>query len=189
MATKKPKKTAKKPESTHFNQKLRRKAEFIKPLHTLRSKVGYGGLSEDILDKAQSLLENTAVDFQPVADMYLGAMLRAIEYAKNAPAGTDGEVLIAGILYPAVQLKASGGMFRYGLVTRVGDKLIQFLEVIAEPDPDAIEITLAFHTTLRAILMGRVTGDGGRHGQELMQALEDACLRYFEHYPDNMIRL
>lgn len=71
------------------------------------------------------------------------------------------------------------------LVTRIGDKLIQFLEVTAVPDKDAIEIVMAFHTTIRAVLMGRVTGSGGKHGDALMQALEDACLRYFEHYPEN----
>jgi hypothetical protein len=35
------------------------------------------------------------------------------------------------------------------------------------------------------VLTGRVTGSGGKHGDELMQALEAACLRYFQHYPDN----
>ena len=66
------------------------------------------------------------------------------------------------------------------LVTRIADKLIQFLEVTAVPDKDAIEIVMAFHTTIRAVLMGRVTGSRGKHGDELMQALEDACLRYAE---------
>ncbi|HTK85006.1 MAG TPA: hypothetical protein VL625_07970 [Patescibacteria group bacterium] len=179
------KKPPRKPETTHFNQKPRRKAEFIKPLNILKSKVGYGGLSEEILTKAQVLLENNTVDFQPLADMYLATMMRGIEHAKNPGPGEDGETLIAGMLYPAMQLKANGGMFRYPLVTRIGDKLIQFLEVIAEPDKDAIEIVLAFHTTIRAVLMGRVMGDGGKHGDELMQALEDACMRYFEHYPEN----
>jgi hypothetical protein len=58
--------------------------------------------------------------------------------------------------------------------------LIQYLEVIAEPDEDAIEIVLAFHTTMRAIIISRITGNGGRHGFELMQALDEACNRYFD---------
>jgi hypothetical protein len=176
---------AKEPEVTHFHQKPRRKAEFIKPVNTLKTKAGYGGLGDDILSKAQAVLENNTVDFQPLAEMYLAAMLRAIEYASNPPKGEDNEALIAGMLYPAMQLKANGGMFRYPLITRISDKLLQFLEVIAEPDEDAIEIVLAFHTTLRALLMGRVAGTGGEYGDELMQALEEACLRYFEHYPAN----
>jgi hypothetical protein len=41
---------------------------------------------------------------------------------------------------------------------------------------------------MRAVLMGRVTGSGGKHGDELMQALEAACLRYlgfFAQAPKN----
>jgi hypothetical protein len=49
-------------------------------------------------------------------------------------------------------------MFRYPLMTRIADKLIQFLEMIAAPDKDAIEIVLAFHMTMRAVLTGRITG-------------------------------
>ncbi len=56
------------------------------------------------------------------------------------------------MLYPAMQLKANGGMFRYPLITRISETLLQFLEVIAEPDQDAIEIVLAFHTTIQAVL-------------------------------------
>jgi hypothetical protein len=177
--------TAEKPDAEHFNQKPRRNAEFIKPINVLKSKVGYGGLSEDILSKAQALLENNSVDFLPMAEMYLSVMMRGIERAGNPAPGECEEALIAGMLYPAMQLKANGGMFRYPLMTRIAKKLIQFLEVIAAPDQDAIEIVLAFHTTMRVVLMGRVIGSGGKHGDELMQALEAACLRYFEHYPDN----
>ena len=174
-----------KPEIKHFNQKRRRKAEFMKPVNVLKSKAGYGGLDDEILSKAQALLEKNFVDFLPMAEIYLSGMMRGIERARNPGPGENEEVLITGMLYPTMQLKANGGMFRYPLVTRIADKLIQFLEVIAAPGKDAIEIVLAFHTTMRAVLMGRVIGSGGKHGDELMQALEAACLRYFEHYPDN----
>src|SRR6202034_2781582 len=100
----------------------------------------------DVLSKAQAVLENNTVDFQAVARMYLAAMMRGIEYANKRPGGEDDETLIAGMLYPAMQLKANGGIFRYPLVTRISDRLLRFLEVIAAPDADAIEIVLAFHT-------------------------------------------
>ncbi len=174
-----------KPEVDHFNQKPRRKTEFVKPVNVLKSKAGYGGLDEGILNKAQALLENNSVDFPPMAEMYLSGMMRGIERARNPAPGESEEVLITGMLYPAMQLKAGGAMCGYPLVTRIADKLIQFLEVIAAPDKDAIEIVLAFDTTLRVVLTGRVTGFGGKHGDELVQALEAACLRYFEHYPGN----
>ncbi len=175
------------PQYYHFNQKPVRRAEFIMPPNTLKAKVGSGGLSDEILGKAQSLLENNAVDFMPLADMYLNTLIRGIDAAKDmnvdALSADDNEGLISGMLYPAMQLKANGGMFRYQMVTKIADRLIQFLEVIAKPDLDALEIVMAFQATIRAVVLGRITGDGGKHGQELMRALDQACERYFERYP------
>lgn len=173
-------------ETGHFNRKILRKAEFIRPPNMLKAKVGSGGISDDILLKAQKLLENNAVDFLPLAELYLVSLLKGAEEAKNA-ASHDRETVINGMLYPAMQLKANGGMFHYPLVTRIADKLIQFLEVIEEADPDALEIVTAFHTTIRAIVVGRVTGTGGEHGDELAEALNEACERYFDRYPDRKV--
>lgn len=167
-------------EDIHYKQSPVRKAEFIVPPNLLKQKVGSGGLSDDILEKAQELLENNTVDFLPLAEMYLLSMMNGIEESKNSPQGTDIEYLISTMLYPAVQLKANGGMFKYPLVTHMADKLIQFLEVIEEPNKAALEIVLAFHTTIRAVVMGKVSGDGGKHGEALIKALDDACVRYFE---------
>ena len=170
-------------ESRHYNQSPRRKAEFIRPPNTLKAKVGSGGLNEDILNKAQALLENNSVDFLPLAELYLVSLMRGVEDCQETLLTSDPEGLIHKIIYPTMQLKANGGMFHYPLVTRVADKLIQFLEVIESPDDDALEIVIAFHTTIRAIIMGKITGDGGKYGDELVEALNEACLRYFDKHP------
>lgn len=169
----------------HYNREPKRQAEYIQPPNTLKAKVGSGGLSEEILEKAQALLENNAVDFQPLAEMYLGSMMKGIEAANDPDNDNDSETVIAAMLYPAMQLKANGGMFHYPLVTMIADKLVQFLEVIEEADIDAVEIALAFHTTIRAVILGKITGTGGRHGEELIAALDEACMRYFDKYPKN----
>jgi hypothetical protein len=178
-ASKKPPAHAAKPQADHFNQPVKRRADFIKPVDSLRAKVGYGGLSENILDKAQALIENSTVDFQPMAELYLDTMMRGIEIAGRAENRDEREVAIGRIINSTMQLKANGGMFRYPLVTRISDKLIQFLEVIAVPDKDAVEIMMAYYTTIRAVLMARITGTGGKHGEDLLNALDAACLRYF----------
>lgn len=164
----------------HYNQKPRRQAEFIKPRNVLKEKVGSGGLSEDIINKAEKLLAENTVDFAPLADMYLTTLMQGIDLAKNPEPSQDDEFTISSMIYPTMQLKANGGMFHYPLVTKIADRLIQFLEVIKAPDIEVIEIALAFHTTIRAVIQGKITGDGGAHGQELMKALNDACTRYFE---------
>jgi len=168
-----------------YKQKQLRKAEFIMPPNTLKEKVGSGGIGNDILNKAQELLENTAVDFQPLAEMYLKALMDGIADVRADKDDPDTESLITAILYPAMQLKANGGMFHYPLVTTIADRLVQFLEVLVKPDEDALEIVLAYHTTIRAVIMGRITGDGGKHGLALIKALDAACIRYFDRFPYN----
>lgn len=175
---------------THYNQTPVRRAEFIKPPNILKSKVGTGGLSQNILDKAQTLLENNTVDFRPLGEMYLDQLQEGVNKAAidvdKPQEERDGEKYIRQMLYPAMQLKANGGMFHYDLVTTIGDKLVQFLEVIEHVDIEALEIVQAFHTTIRAVLLGQIQGSGGRYGSELVQALDDACHRYFQKFPDNI---
>ena len=168
---------------SHYNRAPKRKAEFIKPPNTLKQMVGHGGLSEEILDKAQKLLEENTQDFQPLAFMYLRALMQGIEMAKGATESDDSEQIIANMIYPSMQLKANGGMFHYKLITRIADRLVQFLEVIEEADIEAVEIVLAFHTTMSAVLHGNISGDGGEHGQELESALTAACMRYLSRHP------
>lgn len=166
-----------------YDLEKRRNAEFIKPPNHLKQKVGDGGIAENIINKAQALLENTEYDFLPLAEKYLQTMLTGVEMAKKVNAGKediDTETIIAGIIYPAMQLKANGSMLHYPLVTKVAESLVHFLEVIESVDEDVIDIVLAYHTSIRAVVMGRVSGDGGQYGEELMQALNDAGMRYFE---------
>lgn len=170
----------------YYNQPTRRKAEFIKPPNLLKAKVGSGGLSEEILNKAQALLENNTTDFRPLGEMYLDAMLKGMEKAQKISDVTETEDIIISMLYPAMQLKANGGMFRYPLVTLIADRLIHFLEVIEHLDAGAQELVQAFHTTIRAILLGQIHGDGGARGKELHDALTEACFRYFQRNPDNV---
>lgn len=170
---------------SHYNMIPRRKAEFFPAKTALKLKAGTGGLSEIILNKAQALLEGNTHDFRPLGEMYLESMMRGVEKASDPGSSLQEEELLAQVLYPVMQLKANGGMFHYPLVTVIADRLIQFLEVIESLDKDAVEIIQAFHTTIRAILLGQIRGDGGARGAELLQALVDACYRYFEKHPDN----
>lgn len=169
----------------HYQQIPRRKAQIITPPNHLKAKVGSGGLSESVLIKAQTLLENHATDFRPLGEIYLDALIKGIAAARTNPADQNKENIISGMLIPAMQLKANGGMFKFPLVTRIADHLVQFLEVVEIADADALEIVEAFQTTIRAMIMGRITGSGGRHGEEIIQELVDACNRYFQKHPQN----
>ncbi len=174
-------------DNKHYLQKPQRKAEFFTPPNILKQKVGEGGLSEVILNRAQALIENNSSDFRPLGEMYLSNLHEGLVEAKYfKPEEHNSEEMFYRMIYPAMQLKGNAAMFHYPLVTKIADKLIQFLEVIKEPDSEALEIVTAYHTTLKAIIYGQITGDGGKEGRELAEALDDACMRYFEVAETNL---
>jgi len=160
-----------------------RKAEFITPPNTLKLKAGSGGLDEKIIEKAQKMIEQSGIDFVPIGQRYLVSLTEGIRLTETRRGEVEDETLIATMLYPAMQLKANGGMFKYPLVTLVSAKLIRFLEHIKEPNDDAMDIINGFATSLQAImLMGEKSAEVSDHGHELTQALDEACERYFERY-------
>lgn len=170
---------------THFNQTPLRKAEFIKPPNLIKVKVGSGGLSDQIIEKAQKILTEDNTDFKPIAESYLGAIRTSLELAQSGNQMSD-EAIIASILYPAVQLKANGGMFNFPVITTIADKLVQFLEVIKRPDLEAIEIITGFHTAIKAVLVGNLKGEITQSSEELIMALNDACVRYFSKNQEDL---
>lgn len=166
----------------HYSRQPKRKAEFIRPPNDLKQKVGNGGLDEAVLEKAQKLIETASVDFLPMGKRYLTALEEGLSLSHSRAHELDSETLISTMLYPAMQLKANGGMFGYQLVTSVASRLVQFLEVLDTPNEDALEVVNGFATVLRSIIMGQIEGNGGDHGPELYEALDEACERFLDKY-------
>lgn len=177
-----------KSKSQHFNQTPRRKAEFIEPPNRLKEKVGTGGVTKQILSKAQDLLESVSVDFPTIAEMHLDSMDSSVRYIRQVRSAgkkigkKKEEELIDKLIQPAMQLKAHGGMFKYELVTHIADNMVHFLEVVHRMDDDAMEIIEAHNTTLRAIVHSQISGSGGQKGKALLDELHEACSRYFNKY-------
>lgn len=159
-------------------QKKVRKAELIAPPNRLKEKVGSGGIDESVLTKAQDMLENNTVDFKPIALMLVDVLHDSITDAKSG--SIKGEEAIESMLYPAMQLKAQGGMFHYPLISEIANILVNFLETVTDTDKDVIDIVVAHKQSVNAVLASEIKGDGGKVGRELRDALLDACARYYK---------
>ena len=170
----------------HYNQKPRRKAKFFSPPNILKAKAGAGGISDAVLDRAQDLLENHTVDFEPLADIYIKQMKEGIDQAAALGTDTDSEEAIGKILMPCVQLKANGTMFHYPLITRIADRFVQFMEVVERLDEETLDISNAFLTALNIVITGKIKTDGADHGEALVEELNGACMRYFEKHKNEI---
>lgn len=167
----------------NYPSEPRRRAEFIFPPNSLKAKVGAGGLDETVIMKAQKVIDESTIDFVPIGQRYLTSLQEGIRTSETRRGQLETETLIATMLYPAMQLKANGGMFGYPLVTSVAARLIRFLEYLKDMNDDAIDIIKGFFDSLQAILlMGENAKQVSEHGDELYIALDEACARYFEKH-------
>jgi hypothetical protein len=159
-------------------QKKVRRAELLTPPNRLKEKVGSGGIDENVIHKAQALLENNTVDFKPIAAMLMELLSEAITDAKNG--NVKGEAAIEAMIYPAMQLKAQGTMFHYPLITEISNILVNFLETVTLIDKDVLDLVVAHKMSINAVLASEIKGDGGKVGKDLRDALMDACNRYYK---------
>lgn len=168
--------------SQEAGTKKKKKVQFLQPPNRLRIKVGTGGLPENTILRAQKILDDTDLDFGPMADEYIAMFDKAVDKLRKTETPDKDDIL--DVTLPVMQLKANGGMFRYQLITDVANILLNFLEEL-EPEglnADAWEIINAHDQAIRSVVAHRVEGDGGKEGVQLKRELYDACRRYFEKY-------
>lgn len=163
---------------TFPDQKKRRKAQLVTPPNLLKQKAGSGGFDPATLAKAQSALEDNKVDFKPIAVTLVNLLSERVE---NVKAGAlKDEAAIEALLFPVMQLRAQGSMFRYPLITEISDILINFLEAVSDTDNDALDIVTAHKASLNVVLSNQMTGESGALGKSLCSELREACNRYYK---------
>ncbi|MCB9980689.1 MAG: hypothetical protein H6863_06100 [Rhodospirillales bacterium] len=153
---------------------------YIKPPNYLKQKVGNGGLPESILIAAQELIENTEIDFSPYVKNFLNLIDATIEKTVQSSFRTHDHV--TALIYPVMQLKAHGGMFRQPLISEIAANALYFLENIYVLDDDAIEVLRAHQKALIPITNNRLIGYGGTSGKNLVKELHKLCERYYKKH-------
>ena len=160
---------------------MKKKVKFIKPPNTLKLKVGSGGIPQERIQNAQLAMEMFESNFSPVAHELIrkfSASLRGVEKAVATKTEFDRD----SIVYPVMQLKANGGMFKYSLMSDVADICLQFMEAVNDYNNDTLEVIRAHENSLKSIIGNDLKGSGGHEGYKLVQELHHACQRYFKKY-------
>lgn len=156
------------------------KARIIKASRALQIKAGTGEIAEEKITQAEVVIEKNTEDFAPIAKEFLDRLHEGIQTAFSEGADlTKNHALKMGMTQPVMELKANARMFKYDLVTSLANIMLGFLENVKELDKDAIQIVDAHHKTLSAIVLKKMSGNGGANGALLQTELEDAVERYF----------
>ncbi|MBK6895785.1 MAG: hypothetical protein IPH06_04260 [Alphaproteobacteria bacterium] len=148
----------------------------IRATNLLRSKIGTGKISPEVIQECQKVIEENDIDFSPLAREFLDSLAQTIRRTRSREISEQQAVeRMAGCV---MQLKANAAVFHYRLVGNLAQVMLGFLESLTHIDDNALEIVDAHHKTLNAIIAKQMKGDGGQHGQELQQELIRACERY-----------
>lgn len=153
------------------------KARIIKANLMLQAKVGIGVIDDEKVQKMQEVMDNTKVDFAPMANQYLVELATAIDLARKGEG--EPKTLIAKMTPPVMQIKANAAMFNYPLVGNLANIVLNFLENATAIDKTMLDIVDAHQKTLTIIIKNKMSGTGGDYGQKIETELKDACKRYF----------
>lgn len=155
------------------------KARIIKVSNKLQDKIGAGEVARERIESTQAALENTDVDFEPMAAGFLGNLNAAITQAKKLLGKSEDKSLLHVMAKPVMDLKANAQMFGYPLITALANVMLNFLESVGSVDNDVVAIVEAHHKTLNLIIKMKMSGAVDDKGRVLVKELENACERYF----------
>ena len=155
------------------------KSKTYKANMMLQNKIGKGPIDEQVIKEAQKSIDENDVDFTPLGLQFLERLSENLDKVEQDIGQDNIEEQKHLITRPVMELKANARIFHYGLIGDLANVMLSFLESIEEIDMDALAIVRAHHTTLNAIILKKMKGDGGEHGQVFMAELKQACARYY----------
>ena len=135
------------------------------------------GISKKMLQQAQAEFNKMADEYPQWVQSYLNKLTRLVEVCKEQP--DKRHLLFKKLAEMAHDLKGQGGTFGYPLISKTSDSLFNFTEEMDGKILDNhVEIVKAHVDVMKAVINGRVEGDGGDIGKALMQELRAAIKRH-----------
>ena len=147
---------------------------FIEPPDFLKGKIVKGkGLDWTSIDaRAQASLDDMQSGFQHHLRQEIARMDDAMQRAQSAEPN-DRVATLRELYEISHNLRGQGSTFDYPLITAICGSLCDFIEQTERFDDihmSAIEIQIS---AVKAVLAGKIVGDGGTAGRELITSIEE----------------
>ncbi len=149
----------------------------IKPNKELSERIGPGTIDVNFIEKAQQVINNSDVDFKPLARTFLDELRTSIN--QNIIDETPTSKAIENITFPIMQLKANGLIFKYEVIGNLASIAQDFLDDLQELDIHAIDIMQACHRTMNHVMENDIKDSKDDIGKAFIKELESACKRHY----------
>lgn len=142
--------------------------EEIVPPNLLVKKLGPGrGVDPDLLIEAETAVYALQAKFEKRFMTEMNALQDTLNEMK-----LNNDFDIQHVSNTVRELTGEGGTYGYPLVSRFGRSLCVFMDDMTVLDPEQVGLIDAHLDAMRAVVGGKVRGDGGKMGQQLVHELE-----------------
>lgn len=153
-----------------FKNRLKEKTAGLSP--------GRTSINMDTLEKAQDALNKMAEDYPDwVSNLIVKLQEQHGRCVDTPESRRDSLDVIQTISH---DMKGQGGTFGYPLITEFADSLYAISAPRDDISDNRIELIKSHIDAMRAVIKGRVSGDGGDIGRQLTKSLNDAKEKYAE---------
>ncbi|WP_353857563.1 response regulator [Azospirillum formosense] len=134
-------------------------------------------LPDEVLAAAEAEIQNRAGDYATWIAGEVDELARRVDRL-----GTEAAVvpaLMAQINRSAHEMRGQGGIFGYPLITRIAKSLYEATQGGFPAVTGNERLLLKAHVdAIKAVMAGRISGDGGATGQQLLASLDRAKKKY-----------
>ena len=154
--------------------------DYITPENILLKKAGTGGLSEEIIARAQAMADAITIDVKPFAVNKIDTMKSQLETQDFITAQNDN--WIEDFLYDLMPLDVTLKLSENKAISEVSSHLLKFTERLKSLNVDAQHVIRAHINTLDILIKKNVENINDIIFKKLMDELQDACNRYNAKY-------
>jgi len=137
---------------------------------------GPGAIAEEALKAAEAEFVKMAEDYPDWVQTHLRKLYEMHGRCVDSPELRHFQ--FKELRDAAHDLKGQGGTFGYSLISHFGESLYNFAHPREEYNDNHVEIVKSHIDAMKAVIAGRIKGDGGELGKELIDSLHQAFERY-----------
>jgi len=137
-----------------------------------------GAISTEALDAAEAEFDKMAEGYPDWVQGHIETMYDHYRHCVEKP--KSRRMCFRKLTFIAHDMRGQGGTFGYDLISIVGGSLYEFADFHKDGkiEDKHVELVGAHIDAMKALIAGRINGDGGAVGKELLNSLEKAKEKY-----------
>ena len=147
-------------------------SEVIKPPNRLAENAvkGRGPDLKTIKDRVQSGVEAMVEEYEKELSGEFSLLTQSLAAMKTEPGSTQSDAM-ASLYRVAHDARGMAGSFGYPLLAAIATSLCSFIDRVGEEANRYLDVIGCHVEAMLAVYAGRVRGDGGRQGKELIESI------------------